>query len=343
MKILFVYNNELDGAFGGSQRTIQNLKGIKCYGSVDMYKFERVSKLYTFLNSLIGYIGNSSFSYKKKLEKKIKSNNYDYIFFDQTIHGKLVKYITKKLKCKCLVHYHNNDAEYYHDLYKVGGIKYLSIYLSAVINQNLSKKYAYKNIFITKEDSISVGTTTNAKVIIPITLKDKYEECTENTENYILYIGAATFANIEGAKYIITKLATKSEIQFVLIGKNLKTEIDKLHLAIPSNVLIFDYVESLSQYFLNASAFISPLFYGSGMKVKLAEALMYGKKILGTPLSFWGYDMTDECVVCKDESDFINEIKKIDLNKKFYIQNRKLFEEKYTDSLNQLYYKELFI
>ena len=228
-------------------------------------------------------------------------------------------------------------------MYKVGGIKYLSIYLSAVINQNLSKKYAYKNIFITKEDSISVGTTTNAKVIIPITLKDKYEECTENTENYILYIGAATFANIEGAKYIITKLATKSEIQFVLIGKNLKTEIDKLHLAIPSNVLIFDYVESLSQYFLNASAFISPLFYGSGMKVKLAEALMYGKKILGTPLSFWGYDMTDECVVCKDESDFINEIKKIDLNKKFYIQNRKLFEEKYTDSLNQLYYKELFI
>ena len=50
MKILFVYNNELDGAFGGSQRTIQNLKGIKCYGSVDLYKFERVSKLYTFLN-----------------------------------------------------------------------------------------------------------------------------------------------------------------------------------------------------------------------------------------------------------------------------------------------------
>ena len=77
MKILFVYNSELDGASGGSQRTIQNLEGIKCYGSVDMYKFERVSKLYTFLNSLIGYIGNSSFSYKKMLEKKIKSNKYD--------------------------------------------------------------------------------------------------------------------------------------------------------------------------------------------------------------------------------------------------------------------------
>jgi len=33
VKILFVYNNPLDGTFGGSQRTIQNLNGLKLISS----------------------------------------------------------------------------------------------------------------------------------------------------------------------------------------------------------------------------------------------------------------------------------------------------------------------
>lgn len=344
MKILFVYNSELDGSYGGSQRTVQNLNSLKIFADVDLFKFEKRSKLFTFLNAIIGYIGNSSVVQEKKLINTIKKTNYDYIYFDQAIHGNIVKKINNKFGINCFVHYHNNEEEYYRDLYKTSGSLFYIFYKMAKRNQNYSLRYAWKNIFITKEDSISVGISNNQKIVIPITLNNKYEiqQYENNKEKYLLYVGAATYANIEGAKYIIKEIAPNVRKQFILVGKNLKTEIEKQKINIPKNISIFDFVDDLSQYFINANAFISPLFYGSGMKVKLAEAMMYGKKIIGTSLSFWGYQRTDNCVVCNDKISFINAVNEIDDNKTFFVENRQQYEKFYDSKLNETYYKQLF-
>lgn len=344
MRILFVYNNVLDGSFGGSQRTIQNLNGLKQFAEVELLKFEKINKLHTLMNSLLGYLGNSSIKYKKILERKIKEIKYDYVFFDQTIHGKLVKYISKKYKQKCIVHYHNNDSDYYHDLFKTQGVKFLSIYLAARYNQNCSRKYAYRNVFITKEDSISVGKTSNEKVIIPITLNDKFieNEIITTNEPYILYVGSASYANIEGAKYIIEKIADKTSLKFFLVGKGLKKELDNRRIKYPDNVLVMDYVENLSACYKNACAFISPLLYGSGMKVKLAEALMYGKYIIGSPLSFWGYETIEASDICYSVEDYIKAINKLDNHKVFYKSNREIFCKNYSSICDERYFGMLF-
>ena len=97
MKILFVYNNPLDGTFGGSQRTIQNLNGLKLFATVDLFKFEKKNKLYTFLNSLIGYIENNSIKLERQLIKKIRAGDYDYIFFDQAIYGIILKHLCREI------------------------------------------------------------------------------------------------------------------------------------------------------------------------------------------------------------------------------------------------------
>lgn len=82
------------------------------------------------------------------------------------------------------------------------------------------------------------------------------------------------------------------------------------------NVEVRDFTPPLSDVYRGANAFICPLFYGSGAKVKVAEALMYGKKIIGTPLSFFGYEMDRAShAVCNTEQEFIDEIKKLDMSK----------------------------
>lgn len=51
---------------------------------------------------------------------------------------------------------------------------------------------------------------------------------------------------------------------------------------------------------------ISPIWAGGGMKTKTAEALMYGKTIIGTTETFEGYEMDPRCMIlCRSAADFI--------------------------------------
>ena len=72
-------------------------------------------------------------------------------------------------------------------------------------------------------------------------------------------------------------------------------------------------VDCLETWYEKADVVISPIFLGSGMKTKTAEALMYGKPILGTKEAFEGYD-TDPAKVgalCNTATEFIETIGKI--------------------------------
>lgn len=343
MKILFIYNTELDGSFGGSQRSIQNIEGLKLFSDVDLYKLNKRNKFWTYFNIFLGYAGNSSFFAQREIFSILKKNHYDFVFFDQAIHGKIVKQVTKKLKIPCLVHYHNNEKEYYYDLYKVQGGVYYPIYRAALYNQELSKKYSFRNIFITNEDAVSVGKTTNDKIVVPITLKDCFpkENFADDNKGYLLFVGAATYANLEAARIIIQHIAPFVNNTIIIAGKNMKTEMNKVFSEIPSNIVLFDYVENLQKLYVNASAFICPLYHGSGMKVKLAEAMMYGKKILATPLSFWGYKKTENCIVCDKPEDFIKQIKCINDKELFFQDNRDTYLNNYSADKNSSYYKQV--
>ena len=104
-----------------------------------------------------------------------------------------------------------------------------------------------------------------------------------------------------------------------------------------SNVKIIGGVESLKDYYEKADAVVSPIFLGSGMKTKTAEALMYGKYIFATREAFEGYDVDyDEVgVLCNTKEDFIKAINE-DLQKlpsRFNEYSRRVFLEKYSNDV----------
>ena len=66
------------------------------------------------------------------------------------------------------------------------------------------------------------------------------------------------------------------------------------------------------------------------MKVKTAEALKYGKYIIGTSEALEGYEVNKEiAVVCNTVTEFIDAIKSFNIPLKFNEQSRLLFEKKY--------------
>lgn len=80
-------------------------------------------------------------------------------------------------------------------------------------------------------------------------------------------------------------------------------------LEIPGKVEVVGFVNDLSEYYAKAQFVIAPIFDGSGMKTKVAEALMHGKRVVGTPDAFVGYEFAvGACWVCHTADDFVEAI-----------------------------------
>ena len=339
--LLFIYNNPLDGSYGGSQRTKQAIQGLSRHFNVLSYScIKKSNPIATMCRNLCGYSGNLSARDCKLILHTIAKEKIDVVFFDVSLHGRLVLEIKQLFPdVNVVVNYHNCEAKYFGDMFKTKGIAYYPIYHSAEINELLSKKHADFHIFITEEDRKQLGVENNY-CVIPVTLEDSYKELTreKTADPYLLFVGAAQYANIEGAKYIIENLAPNSERKFLIVGKGMKLVFPGVY----KNVEVRDFVPSLLNVYRDASAFICPLFFGSGAKVKVAEALMYGKKIIGTPLSFFGYELTGcSYSVCNSEREFLDEINQVDMDKRFYKENRQVFLEKYDACNNGEYYSTI--
>lgn len=340
-KILFIHTHKLDGASGGAQRTLQALNGLKKNYSVLEYScYKAANKLKGLVRNIMLYSGMMTNYDERKIISLLKENDFDFVFFDCSLHGKVIKKIKKiKPQQKIIVNYHNNESKYYYDMFRLQGYPYYLVYKVASYNEKLSNIYGDFHIFISKEDMNSMK-VNGQSTVIPVTLKDNFTE--ENykvtSDDYVLFLGSAFFANIEAANYIIKEIAPYSKLKCKIVGNGMKKEFPQSY----KNVEIYDFVPSLTDLMLNATAFVSPIFSGSGAKIKIAESLMYGKKILGTKESFFGYETTHmDYEICNNATEFISAINSLNTNEKFSYRNRDLFLKMYDDQLNSNYYSNL--
>ena len=344
--LIFIYNNTLDGSYGGSQGTKKAKEGLENYFELISYSCRKKSnKVLSFIYNCLFCSGSLTFKDRANILKIIKNNRNKLagIYFDVSLHGILVKKIKKLYPdIPIIVNYHNCEVKYLFEVVKTLGLLYAPLFLAVWYNETLSKNYGDYHIFISSEDKKTIGKFKGQYTIIPVTLKDNFTSATIKSSSlspYILFIGAALHANIGGARFFIDKIAPNVAIKCIIAGKGMRKVFNQNY---GQNVEIFDFIEDLSELFYNASAFISPLFTGSGAKIKIAEALMYGKKILGTKLSFYGYELERNiCIECNSADEFIKNINLLDINKKFYKQARDLYCNNYSEKNIIRYYKPI--
>jgi len=81
------------------------------------------------------------------------------------------------------------------------------------------------------------------------------------------------------------------DAQLVVIGKNPPAEVEEL--TADSRVHVTGYVPELLPYLEAAGVFVVPLHAGSGMRVKILDAWMWGIPIVSTPLGAEGIETVD--------------------------------------------------
>jgi glycosyltransferase involved in cell wall biosynthesis len=94
----------------------------------------------------------------------------------------------------------------------------------------------------------------------------------------------------------------KPEIKVYFVGAGAPERLKNFQ---DDRVMVTGFVESLVPYMKKAQIFISPIFFGSGTKTKVLEAMGMGKLVVGTKDSFTGILCTDghDCLVIDPPRD----------------------------------------
>ncbi|WP_428357432.1 glycosyltransferase [Methyloprofundus sp.] len=268
-----------------------------------------------------GYIDGLSTESIDEALRVIQMENIEKIFVDGSNFGQFVKIVkTKYPNIQVYTFFHNVEARFFWGSLKQ--VKTLRAFAVLVVNylaERKSVKYSDKIICLNERDSHLLQRVygRSATDIAPMALEDKLPigssaPAKKITEKFALFVGGTFYANQAGVFWFIEHVVPHISIKTYIVGRGF--EKFKKELEVSENVVVVGEVDSLAQWYHDAYFVVAPIFDGSGMKTKVAEALMFGKKIIGTPEAFTGYEQIADQVgrICLSADDFIVAIEEAD-------------------------------
>ncbi len=231
----------------------------------------------------------------------------DAVFVD---HYEMFQYVPRNYKGKIILHQHNCE--------------YLIWNRYAALEQNLFKKLALKNqAYWIKQYERKICNRSKTILAAPNDIEElvkiganqnKFYETYhlgdehlldlpplewDRLEDAVLFIGTLTWeANIDSVIYFIKDIwplltKKKPDIKFYIVGRNPDTRIVRLA-GQHRNIVLTGFVEDLEDYYSKCKVFVSPLRFGSGIKVKVMNALYRGIPTVATGIGAEGLAVQNE-------------------------------------------------
>ena len=150
--------------------------------------------------------------------------------------------------------------------------------------------------------------------------------------DYLLFVGGGFYANKAGIRWFVREVMPNISLSLCIVGRGL----EPLRAEYDGNprVRVIGAVDDLVPWYRHAIAVIAPIFDGSGMKTKVAEALMHGKAIVGTREAFEGYEEASGVLGpwCEDRDGFIRALHAIEATPPlpFDPARRALYDSRYS-------------
>ena len=254
--------------------------------------------------------------YRRRDEKDIlhyiEELNPDLVFFDFSILGRLVNNL--HTNAVTIVFLHNIERLYAWNKVRHGGLHYLPAYFSYKNSEKMIMRNVDKIICLNQRDARQVQNMygRSADFLFPITFTDLYTERgvpqREKPGKMLLFVGSLFQPNYDGILWFIDNVMPRlQDFQLFIVGKDMERKRARLA---RGNVEVIGTAEDLSVWYRKADAMVLPVFYGDGMKVKTAEALMYGKTIFAAHEALEGYDAAgiDGIYECNTADEFADSL-----------------------------------
>ncbi len=330
----------------------ENISEVKQKWPLLLDAFYKPSKSLSFIFSFYGYLGGLTPSISNKILNLIKKEKFDVVWLDTSLLGNLAQNIKIKISknIKIITYFHNCEYDFNLHLLKTSKyIFYFPLILGSKIAEKKSIEYSDLIITISERDSNRLKHLygRGADLILPVTLDKKvafnyFSDKNKKKHGFILlFVGSLFYANYQGIKWFIENVMdeiSNINIKLKIVGKGFekyKNELER------KNVDVLGTVENIYELYYTTDFFVSPIFYGSGMKVKTIEAIKYGLPIIGTKETFTGLEnfIHEIGIECNKKEEFIYIMKNLNLYYENFDRNRirKIFEQNFS---NEFLYKK---
>lgn len=262
-------------------------------------------------------------SEEKKILSYVDEIQPDVIFLDTSLLGKILRKVDKKT----IVFFHNIEADYTWNKVRKEGIGYLLVYWATKYNEKQAMR-ADRIVCLNNRDSVRMKKLygRRADFLLPITFKDTFDKdkTTCSYKREILFLGSLFPPNEISIEWFIKEVVPKLQgITLNIVGKDFEKQKEKYEQN--ENVKVIGTVEELASYYYSHAAVVLPIKYGAGMKVKTAEAMMYGRRIFASDEALEGYEVEGINGIsrCNTVQEYVNAI-----NTYFEKEEQKPYEEK---------------
>lgn len=287
--------------------------------------------------------------YIDKLKTILRETSFDYIVVESIFVGQFIDHIRAYSKAKIIYNAPNIEWEiwarladetknplkkwYLHLLskqlqreereicQKFDGILALTKKDESVFNNELAPKVKTAHIPYKIDLTNYVISTTQPKDII---------KC--------YHLGAMDWApNIHGVEWLLDHVwkpafLDDQKLSLSLAGKDMPEHFFEYA---KENIEVTGFIENPLLFIQNKHVLIVPLFSGSGMRIKIIEAMAMGKCVIGTDIAFEGIDVKEgqTALIANNKNEFISQLNKLKENPNLILDigkaARKLVEEKY--------------
>lgn len=258
-----------------------------------------------------------------KEEVKAIANGFEILFID---HYEMFQFVPKDFLEKVVLHQHNCE---YLMWQRFSEIEKTPLKKLALRNQAYRiKNYEQK---ICKRASTILAAPNDIEELVAIgALRSKFfptyhlgdEELllkpplvwNQNNKN-LLYIGTLTWeANVDGLIWFIENIwpivvAKEKDAKLCIVGQSPDNRILQA-VANAKNIEVKGFVKDLEDVFLDSKVFVSPLRFGSGIKVKVMNALYRGIPCVTTSIGSEGLLVEDmkHILIAENEQQYAEKI-----------------------------------
>jgi glycosyltransferase involved in cell wall biosynthesis len=240
-----------------------------------------------------------SADFDKKLKEELQNNCYDFVHLESLFLTPFIGTIGNYSDAKIVLRSHNLEHLIWERLANLEGNKAKKIYLN-----HLSKKLKkYEKNVLNDVDGIAAISYEDTKryegfsckvplVTIPFAIDLKKYKPVYNSVNKgikLFHIGSMDWnPNIEAINWFlddILPILNMDKLQLHLAGKNMPDYIKKMNC---SGIVIHGMVDSAIDFMGSHDVMIVPLLSGSGMRIKIIEAMAMGKTVISTKVGLEG-------------------------------------------------------
>ncbi|MGL4370313.1 MAG: glycosyltransferase, partial [Spirochaetota bacterium] len=272
-----------------------------------------IGKIKSLFLSLRLYAGGLTPAKQKRVMTELSLNKYDYIFLSDSQLGRLIPSIKKKYpSASVATFFHNVMINYAKEYVKTSGWSHLPFYMAVKHNETITANRSDICITLNSRESTLLEKIygRSAECELPISYDDRFDDARltgRAQQTSLLFVGINFFANVSGIRWFCENVMPHVDAKLVIVGSGMDSLKDELA---GEKVEVHGFVSDLDSFYYNADLVVLPIFTGGGMKTKTAEAMMFGRSILGTKEAFAGYDIdfSRGGALCESAEDFIRAI-----------------------------------